>query len=1286
MSSFDSLESVITVNWPSTHTELRDAIFHLLLNDRLYGIRCSADQLVTALNSLGGADGREDVLLVDERLIKDAFRGGDEFSVPYNNPIIDIDKGGKGWFNARVNMYVGSSRAGSRRAITDFGYFRSEFEGVLSYRSVGPDVHPLDNWQRYKNKIDIPVHVKQSLNLWLKQRKADKLRREKRNKKYKGPRGTSPKPRSVSPKPKPTESSKRQLSPSKSAKKDVPQSESSNLAGSPPHPASKKPRDTNTADLMEEYERKQAEMNQLEEQIQSRLVLEGISARSTGVAEDVDSSTVYYIYQSRAGKMDVRDKPNLLRKLKAGLIDLPDHLGNAKADETRSRTGYEVVLTGASMSWIPKTHELKIKNRAQKTKTAVDSVKSLHDLFDGKKTRFNKDALRIMAACNQFGYGCSDEANVMIMAGAIKALLHQMGITDISAQDIACGLPSRASLAKAEKELSADCLAKVCVEIFKDGAKHLCIITDHGHRKGQDHFVKLLVWAGKDAAGRNTLKFHCIDVDIGGHTADAAANAVKISLDTFMAILKSKLGEDVRISVITGDSGGGASVQRLHPALIQNGSMDANSIKLACHMHGLNKSLEIACIDSLGKQGIGHRTTWQMIYLFPLLLKNVRKQFGSKNLDNMWAMTIHKLMNDSVWQREASAKCKQPFEELMTKMRKLEVSDFDALVALTTGAPKNIQDPVLSRWGSVLDTCDIFVEYYVLIYFFAIAVKQFSKPTKNSSSPKYLYQVACSLISLMNNRSTPTSEGETIDEFIASFNDSPNEEASDEEHFLQPGDSPVFLTTLYFVNGFAKSYYNDMFNWMMQSHPHVGKDSGTFGQLAQWGPERCYVMHMKLRELEGGGFKRMKEFKRYVRALNGVGHDDEVGHDFFERMTAVFFERFRFTFEKHVANQWRSSETLHYILGGDKHHAHAFARWLVDYSGRTMGGDIADSYSFPDRQVTLARHHKMTHGNITVNLRDSMDYLTSEANREVIINTRFITRHWHEIEILGASETPVDLFGTGVPDALKPLRDAIWSQVSIHAIHQQRCENYVQLSGLISLTGVGEARRSCRALAISSIIRRFNHWGLAQRNKELMAEGKQAIKQLQGSPKTRLFLQFLDKFVEEADLARIELGDDVWKDVFNRLEKTDEKASRVERDEALNKFEKDLKQKRKEMAAELPTGIDKTARVGGGIILRILTKSNNFEPHVNAEIRARSIPMSVRQEASWTLAEKRGKIRQHEFNRKCTMDPDFTRENTVNDIRYIVPLSSELRSVEVLEKQQSILDREAGILALEEGN
>ena len=47
--------------------------------------------------------------------------------------------------------------------------------------------------------------------------------------------------------------------------------------------------------------------------------------------------------------------------------------------------------------------------------------------------------------------------------------------------------------------------------------------------------------------------------------------------------------------------------------------------------------------------------------------------------------------------------------------------------------------------------------------------------------------------------------------------------------------------------------------------------------------------------------------------------------------------------------------------------------------------------------------------------------------------------------------------------------------------------------------------------------------------------------------------------MEEADLARIESGDNVWKDVFDRPEKTDKKASKAEQDKALNKFEKDLK-------------------------------------------------------------------------------------------------------------------------------
>ena len=85
-------------------------------------------------------------------------------------------------------------------------------------------------------------------------------------------------------------------------------------------------------------------------------------------------------------------------------------------------------------------------------------------------------------------------------------------------------------------------------------------------------------------------------------------------------------------------------------------------------------------------------------------------------------------------------------------------------------------------------------------------------------------------------------------------------------------------------------------------------------------------MHKNLSELQNGRFKKMKEFERYMVALNGIGGDSEVGQAYFKKMTSVFLERFRLTFEKHVASQWLAPETVHYMLGGDKHHAQAFAR------------------------------------------------------------------------------------------------------------------------------------------------------------------------------------------------------------------------------------------------------------------------------------------------------------------------------------------------------------------------
>ena len=451
----------------------------------------------------------------------------------------------------------------------------------------------------------------------------------------------------------------------------------------------------------------------------------------------------------------------------------------------------------------------------------------------------------------------------------------------------------------------------------------------------------------------------------------------------------------------------------------------------------------------------------------------------------------------------------------MTKLEELEEcssDDVDEIMKIINEAPYNVQDPVLSRWGTVLATVEIFVDNWAAIYFFAVAVKQDATPNS------HLWQLACALLSLMNNRTKPSLTGD-MDAFISSFND-----ATYKADELKPGDSPIFLTVLHFLNGFNKAFFHDHFNFLLKDDPDLGK--GTFGQGARFGSLRCSIMNEDLSKLEGGGFKKMKEFEPYMQALNGIG-DGECGQEYFERATKVFLERFRFVWENHMARKWLSSDILHYMIGGEKYHAREFAKWIVQYresrdSDSSEVEEEDDDLSldieacrFEDIDITLDDHHKMTHGAVTINLRKSMEYITSEADREVILKDKFIESNWDLIEELAAQEEPVNLIQLLVSKtsgAWKPLATAIWTEVCIHSSHQQRCENYVQLSGLLALTGVGEDRRSCRAISVSSIIRRFNLWAIKEINKRRLKKGEQTVARLQGAPKNELFFEFLDKF------------------------------------------------------------------------------------------------------------------------------------------------------------------------------
>ncbi len=256
---------------------------------------------------------------------------------------------------------------------------------------------------------------------------------------------------------------------------------------------------------------------------------------------------------------------------------------------------------GTKQYFTPSSHLLAIKNREQEKDKSREILASITTLFNSKICTWNDRAKGIVTIMNLFGYGCSDEATIFIMGGTLKAYFDDVGI-DISTTQIANSLPARSTLGSWEIDTAADCLFGLCWGMRETGLSQLALTTDHGHRKGQDHLVKLLSFPERTSTGELSIGNFCLDVDSGGHTTVGAADAITLSVTPFLTILNRFLG-DVKLSVITGDAGGGASVQNLHPALKTRKLMDSHSKRLSCDMHkNLNKAFEVACTDTWGQR------------------------------------------------------------------------------------------------------------------------------------------------------------------------------------------------------------------------------------------------------------------------------------------------------------------------------------------------------------------------------------------------------------------------------------------------------------------------------------------------------------------------------------------------------------------------------------------------------------------------------------------------------------------------------------------------------------
>lgn len=392
-----------------------------------------------------------------------------------------------------------------------------------------------------------------------------------------------------------------------------------------------------------------------------------------------------------------------INELYNNLIDVPEGTDNPQGDKTRAGKKTKIGVNGASQHFIPVHTTLIQTDKLNMYLKSHEVVKKLKNVFSGKQSSFSDESRAIMAAYNVTGYGCSDEATSMIQCGAWLALLNEIDV-DITDEQVANACPSARSLARWELMLATDCMGMNIEEMKRDMEgrefRYCGVITDHGHRGNQDHFVIVVVWAGYDEYGNKTLKFFCPSIDQCGHTAAAAANGVKNILD------RALVGINVEAKVITGDAGGGGAVQHLYKKLVDMGIMDETCKETNCSLHGLQKAIENASKKIMGDQGMGCRSPFQMLYLFSRLTSTLKKDGGLRHLDMMWSKVSEELETNEEWQELADDKMKQAWREFVSTVEAVQLEDGNEegvgnLEKRLSKAPRDIQDPVWTRWASV---------------------------------------------------------------------------------------------------------------------------------------------------------------------------------------------------------------------------------------------------------------------------------------------------------------------------------------------------------------------------------------------------------------------------------------------------------------------------------------------------------------------------------------------------------------------------------------------------------
>lgn len=323
----------------------------------------------------------------------------------------------------------------------------------------------------------------------------------------------------------------------------------------------------------------------------------------------------------------------------------------------------------------------------------------------------------------------------------------------------------------------------------------------------------------------------------------------------------------------------------------------------------------------------------------------------------------------------------------------------------------------------------IVLDNWAAIYFLAVTIK-----TKETSE-KYLCKVACTVISLMNERSVADVDSSIdFDQAIESAELDPDdavEEVYDDQSEASP---PTFYLMLLWNRAFCDYAFNPNWRFILKDDPYFG----SFGQCARLMAERTVVIYNQAAELKPsldkdssgqyhlGGWKTNPAFKKYSTAVSRMPtntKDGLVNREFFEKSLPIeFLDKYLASIKKGMCDRWWSNDLIYYVLGGDPILAKEFAKMLMHYKHEyeikeANQGYIVVPYPYTDiiNTTILGAHHNMTDnedGAIKLDVKTTLQLMTGSAkfDWEKVVNKPFVKTYWDEIVMLASVDGFADMF------------------------------------------------------------------------------------------------------------------------------------------------------------------------------------------------------------------------------------------------------------------------------------